>query len=76
VKFTLERHREMLANARRHLAQLEFAAKRASDDFEEAARRVEKYAAQIAEAERRGVAAFDSERFGRRWVKRATAPTR
>ena len=63
AKFQLDWHRICLANSRRNLAEKQTQLARMQSEVQQHLARHEFYAAQIAEAERRGMDGFDSSRL-------------
>lgn len=63
MKFTLTQHRQMLKNVRAYARERTERANRANEEAGRYRADAEFYAKQIAEAERRGLAGFDPDKF-------------
>ena len=66
MKFPLTWHKEGLANSRLYYERLREQIRRLEYEYEKGQRALNEYDAQIIEAETRGVAEFDREKFGKR----------
>lgn len=71
MKFALDWHRQCLANMRKNLERSEAELIRLQNDVDRSRKEIEHAAAQIAEAERRGLDEYDREKFLKRDKKRS-----